>query len=67
MCGWHPISTLLRLGVLGARMLSSFAGVGRTLVDVGMDGSWSVTPAMSGDEELTFRVTNTGSQHINLW
>lgn len=55
--------TLSIWGVLAVLTLGSCAGLGRTLVKVGMeDGSWTVTPAVLGDKELTFGLTNSGSQ-----
>ena len=55
--------TLSIWGVLAVLTLGSCAGLGRTLVEVEMDdGSWTVTPAVLGDKELTFGFANKGSQ-----
>jgi hypothetical protein len=60
---WLRFPTLLIWGVLAVLTLGSCAGLGRTLVEVEMDdGSWTVTPAVLGDKELTFGFTNKGSQ-----
>ncbi len=60
---WLRFPTLLIWGVLAVLTLGSCAGLGRTIVEVEMDdGSWTVTPAALGDEELSFSFTNKGSQ-----
>lgn len=64
--GWLRFPTLLIWGVLAVLTLGSCSARGRTLVEVEMDdGSWTVTPAVLGDEELTFSFTNRGSRPLN--
>jgi len=53
---------LLSAAVL-ALTLSSCSGMGRTVIEVEMnDGSWRMNPTELGDEEVTFKFANTGSQ-----